>query len=81
MVFDDNKSCHKVWSAGVPFDGSDPEHVVIKVVERCNCWCRVDFDIQCKHELKINLKFNVKHWGHRWYNRREFCKKYPNMSI
>ena len=54
--------------------------MMINVDHRCDCWRRVDFDIQCKHEMKLNLQFKLKHWGHRWYNRREFSKQYPNMS-
>ena len=80
ILYDEINLCHKVWPAGVIFDESDREHIIIKQGERCNCWRRIDYDIQCKHELKINMKFKVGHWGHRWYNRREFNKKYPNLT-
>ena len=80
MSFDNEISSHMVWPTGVDFDINDEEHVVIKVGHRCNCWRRVDFDIQCKHELRINPKFKVLDWGNRWLSRREFNKLYPNMS-
>ena len=79
-LYDHDTSSHMVWPAGVDFNSNDPEHVIIKVGERCNCWRRVDYDIQCKHELKINFKFNLNHWGHRWFNRRQFNSLYPNLS-
>ena len=47
---------HNIWPAGVDFNPFDYEHITIKVGERCNCWRRVDFDIQCKHELKLSCK-------------------------
>ena len=80
ITYDDVTLSHKVWPTGVDFDKNDPDHIDIKVGYRCNCWRRVDFDIQCKHELRINPKFKVLDWGHRWLNRREYNKQYPNMS-
>ena len=80
LLYDNEICSHKVWPAGEQFNANNSEHFVIKIGDRCNCWRRVDFDIQCKHELKINPKFKVLNWGHRWYNRREFNKQYPNLS-
>ena len=80
MSYDNVTLSHKVWPSGIVFDVNNPEHIVIKVGDRCNCWRRVDFDIQYKHELRINLKFKELDWGHRWFNRRQFNRQYPNMS-
>ena len=63
--FDDEMGAHIVWPVGVTFNMNDPEHVVIKVGERYKCWRRVDYDIQCKHELEVNFKFNASHWSPR----------------
>ena len=79
-LFDDRTQCYKVWPAGSSFDKDDDDHVVIHRGGRCSCWRRIDYDIQCKHELRISPKFNVNHWASRWYNRREFNKRFPNMS-
>ena len=77
--FDERSLTHCVWPAGSDFDPNDSEHVVIKVGDRCKCWRRVDYNIQCKHELKICGKFKKDHWGHRWYSRREYNAMFPNM--
>jgi len=79
-AYDDDLLAHRVWPAGVPFNENDKEHIVIKVGDRCNCWRRVDFDIQCKHELKLNVKFKENYWGQRWLNRMKYNKLYPEMS-
>ena len=78
--FDELSMSHNIWPAAVDFNPSDDEHITIKVGDRCNCWRRVDFDIQCKHELKLSCKFKKEHWGHRWYNRRQFNADFPDMS-
>ena len=80
ISFNDSNQCYQVWPAGESFDHDNDDHVIIKRGGRCKCWRRVDFDIQCKHELRIQPKFKIGDWGHRWYNRREFNKHYPNMS-
>ena len=79
-TYDTVNKCHKVWPLGEIFDTNCDEHIVIEDGERCKCWRRIDYNIQCKHELKLNPKFEVKHWGHRWLNRKEFNRLYPNMS-
>ena len=78
-TFDEGSLTHSIWPAGTEFDPNDSEHVVIKVGDRCSCWRRVDYDIQCKHELKICGKFKKEHWGHRWYSRHAYNAMFPNM--
>ena len=80
MSYDNENVSHKVWPSGIDFDEKNADHIVIKVGHRCSCWRRVDFDIQCKHELKIEPKFKALHWGHRWYNRKEFNKRNPKCQ-
>jgi len=48
---------HKVWPANESFDSDNQNHLSFPVGGRCPCWRRIDFNIQCKHELKINPKF------------------------
>ena len=71
---------HRVWPSGTTFDINEDNHVVIQRGERCTCWRRIDYDIQCKHELRLDPKFKVEHWGSRWLNRREFNKRNTGMS-
>ena len=80
LTFEETSNKYKVWPAGVSFDQNNPDHIVITKGDRCNCWRRIDFDIQCKHEFRINSKFKLNHWSNRWYNRREFNKQFPNLS-
>ena len=47
---------------------------------RCPCWIRVDFSIQCKYELTVNIKFKKYHWAHRC-NRREFNSHFSQIYI
>ena len=73
-------SSHHVWPIGVSFDDNDENHITINDGDRCPCWRRVDYNIQCKHELCIEPKFISNKWGSRWLNRREFNRLYPNLS-
>ena len=76
---DTNTMLCKIWPATESFDNEKDDHVCIKIGERCSCWRRVDFDIQCKHELKLNCKFKKSHWGERWYNRKAFNTHHPDL--
>ena len=71
---------HNIWPSSETFDPLDEDHIVINVGQRCCCWRRIDFNIQCKHELKINPEFKKEHWGNRWYTRKQFNKLFPNLS-
>ena len=77
-TFDTDDMKHNVWPANEPFDNNDKNHVSFSVGTRCPCWRRIDFNVQCKHELKINPKFKKHHWGHRWYNRKEYNLQFPS---
>ena len=72
---------HKVWPSNDYFDHTKDDHVSFGVGMRCPCWRRVDFTIQCKHELTVNVQFKKHHWAHRWYNRSEFNRQFPKLSI
>ena len=63
--FDSDTMKHKVWPANDYFDDNKTDHVAFGVGMRCPCWRRVDFAIQCKHELTVNIKFKRHHWAHR----------------
>ena len=47
--------------------------------ERCKCQRRIDYDIQCEHELKIISKFNHLHYNHRWLNNVAFNEMCPGL--
>ncbi len=72
---------HRVWPANDYFDNNKKDHVSFGVGMRCPCWRRVDFAIQCKHELTVNIKFKRHHWAHQWYNRSEFNRQFSQLSI
>ena len=72
---------HRVWPANDYFDNNKKDHVSFGVGMRFLCWRRVDFSIQCKNELTVNIKFKRHHWAHRWYNRSEFNRQFPQLSI
>ena len=79
-IFDSDAMVHKVWPANESFDSDNQNHLSFAVGGRCPCWRRIDFNIQCKHELKINPKFKKHHWGHRWYNRKEYNRQFPSHT-
>ena len=80
MFYNTNNSAYNIRPANELFDVLKNEHVTIKVGSRCCCWRRIDFDIQCKYELKISPLFIGKNWAHRWYNRKYFNSVFPNLS-
>ena len=75
--FDAETMKHRVWPANDYFDNNKRDHVAFGVGMRCPCWRSVDFSIQCKHDLTVNIKFKRHHWAHRWYNRSEFNRQFP----
>ena len=61
MLHIDTNSFH-IWPANESFD--DNIHIILPIGERCKCSYRNDFDVQCKHELKVDPRFKIEHWSH-----------------
>ena len=54
IKFDQINLCHKVWPAGVAFDESDPEHIIIKKVTDAT----VGVELTMTYNVNMNLKLN-----------------------
>ena len=76
MLHFDTNSFH-IWPANESFD--DNVHIILPIGERCKCSYRIDFDVQCKHELKVDPRFKLEHWSHRWLTRKQFNIRHPDL--
>ena len=36
-------------------------YIILPIEKRCRFSHRIDYDIQCKHELKVDQRFKLKH--------------------
>ena len=46
----------------------------------CICQTKIDFDIQCEHELVYDGRFMVNRYSSRWLHNHVFLEKYPELS-
>ena len=77
MKLDSDKVTHLIWPANEIFDRD--KHISLVVGQRCTCRRRIDFNIQCEHELKAEPQFKVELWGDRWLTRKEFNMRHPDL--
>ena len=70
-------NCFHVWPANEEFQ--ETIHVTLGVGKRCECNIRIDYDIQCKHELSVDPRFKLEHWSDRWLNRKQFNIRHPDL--
>ena len=53
---------------------------ILQTGKRCKCQKRIDFDIQCEHELAVVPKFNHMHYNERWLNNTAFNMMKPSLA-
>ena len=58
------------WPVNESFD--DNVHIILSIGERCKYRDRIDVDVQCNHELKVDSRFKLKYWSYRWLTRKQF---------
>jgi hypothetical protein len=70
---------YRVWPLNAPLNGDN--FTTIPIGGRCSeCRLRIDYDVQCKHELCVDPTFKVKCNNQRWLNEESFDTNYPLLS-
>ena len=67
--------CFYVWPVNETFDND--LHIILPIGKRCTCSHRTDYDVQCKHELKVDPRLELEDWPHRWLIRKHFKNTSP----
>ena len=57
-----------VWPPNETFDND--LHIIFSICKRCARGRSIGYDIQYKHEFKVDPMFKIKDWSHRWLTRK-----------
>ena len=55
------------------------QQITFKKGNRCPCYRRRVYLIQCEHELVMDNQFHVEMFHHRWYNVPTYCSRIMNI--
>ena len=66
-----------VWPANKTFDKD--VHIILQIGSKCRCSHRIDYDVQCKHELKVDPRYKIEHWSDRWLTRKQLNIRNPDL--
>lgn len=69
---------HIVWP--IDYIQTTLNSTIMQTGKRCKCQKRIDFDVQCGHELALVPKFDHMHYNHRWLNNTAFNMMKPSLA-
>ena len=70
-----------VWPCNqISFHNTPPkEGQSFAVGDRCSCYYRFVYNVQCAHEFAVSKRFNCNLYDQRWYNWVYFCENINDM--